>query len=231
MMALGAVASSLGCGKEAPSKSDVGQVNLALALPDGTSIPSIAWVLHTSGGAVIEMGTLNTTDPNVRASLATDIPVGMGDTVTMSGTTTAGAMCTGTSSPFNVVAGTTVMVAVNIICGSVTPDGGTGTVIVSSTVVAGDSCPILTSSLVSPLQTAIADPIAVMAGASDSDMGDTLSFMWSATGGTFTNAALASTDYHCPMTAGMQTLTLRITDNHMPTPCTTVVMFPAVSCQ
>jgi hypothetical protein len=204
---------------------------MAISLPDGTSIQAIDWVLKSSTGATIEMGTINTTSPKVTASLATDIPAGMGDTITMSGTTTAGTMCMGTSQPFNVVAGTTAMVSVNIVCGSVATDGGTGTVVVSSTVVPGDSCPLLGSSLITPRVTAIADPIDVMASASDSDMGDVLTFAWSATAGTFTSASSASTQYHCPMTAGMQTLTLRISDDHMPTPCTTVVTFPTVDCQ
>jgi hypothetical protein len=217
-----------GC-RTAPSE-DVGETKFSIVLPDSTTIDSIDWVLHSSTGSVVEMGSIDTSDAKTTASLAAVLPTGMGDTITMTGMTSAGVACTGTSSSFDVTAGGTATVSVNIICGNFTPDAGTGMLVVSSTVVSGDSCPVLTSSLISPLVTDIADPISVMATGSDADAGDTISFAWSATGGTFTSPTSASTSYQCPSTAGMQTLTLKISDNHMPESCTTVVTFPPVSC-
>ena len=224
-----AFVASLGCRNT--GSNEVGELTFAIALPDSTEVHSVDWVLHSSGGAVIEMGSIDTTNAKVTASLAAVLPAGTGDTITMSGTSTAGVLCTGTSQAFDVLAGGTTMVSVNMICGSVTPDGGTGMVVVTSTIVAGDSCPLLTTSLIEPRVTAIASPIHLTATASDADMGDTLTFTWSATAGTFTDPSMASTDYHCPSTTGMQSLTLRIADNHMPVPCTTVVTFPAVDCE
>jgi hypothetical protein len=210
---------------------DMGQLNLSIILPDGGQIPAVDWTIHASTGAVILYGTINTSNPKALPGFVAALPAATGDTLTMSATTTTGVSCAGTSAPFDVTAGVTSNVAVNITCNSIMPDAGTGLIIAHGTVVAGDSCPNLTSSLVSPQQTGLANPIDVMATASDSDVSDTLTYAWSATAGTFTSASSASTQYHCPATAGTQTLTLTITDNHAPTPCATVVTFPAVDCQ
>jgi hypothetical protein len=226
LTALGAAA----CGETA-APEDMGQLNLSVVLPDGGEIRAVDWAIHASTGAVILQGTINTSNPKALPGFVAGLPAATGDTLTMSATTTTGVSCTGTSAPFDVVAGATANVAVNITCNSVTPDAGTGIIIAHGTVVAGDSCPTLTSSLVSPQTTAIVDPISVLATASDADGTDTLTYAWSATAGTFTSAASATTQYHCPATAGMQTLTVTITDNHAPTPCATVVTFPAVDCQ
>jgi hypothetical protein len=65
--------------------------------------------------------------------------------------------------------------------------------------------------------------------AADADMGETLTFSWTATSGSFMSASSATTHYTCGAT-GTQTLSVAITDSHTPTPCTTTVMFPPVSC-
>jgi hypothetical protein len=219
------------CDNKVTPVDNLGEVRLAVVLPSGDEIHAVDWVIHSSTGSVVIQGTINTTNAKSSPGLVAALPAGNGDTLTMSATTTEGVGCTGTSAPFNVVAGATATVNVNILCSSIVSDAGTGTIIAHGTVVAGDSCPVLTSSLISPQQTAIADPVAVTAAASDSDMGDTLTYAWTATAGTFTNASLASTQYHCSATAGMHTLTVTITDNHAPTPCATVVNFPPVDCQ
>jgi hypothetical protein len=58
----------------------------------------------------------------------------------------------------------------------------------------------------------------VSAAASDADMGDTLTYAWSPAAN-FANPAAAATSYTCTA-AGLQTLTLTVTDSHQP-PCST----------
>ena len=57
---MGALLAS-GCGKDKMTDHAVGEVHLALTLPNGTSINSVDWEVLSSSNSVVEMGTLNTT--------------------------------------------------------------------------------------------------------------------------------------------------------------------------
>ena len=219
----------MGCTVGSTSAGPTGEVQLALSLPDGTAVNSVSWKILSSSSAAIVSGTLNTSGSRTPSFIAS-LPVATGDTVNMTATTTAGVSCAGTSAPFNIVAGQSVNVPVNILCEGTVADAGIGSVVVSGTVVPGDHCPTLAAWLIAPQQTATADPIDVTVTAADADVGDTLSYAWTATAGTFTSATAATTQYTCT-TTGAQTLSVAVTDNHAPIPCTTHVTFPAVDCQ
>jgi hypothetical protein len=228
MACVSLLALCIGCSPSGNAEGPTGEVELALSLPDGTSVTSVSWKILSASNATLVSGTLNTSGSQ-RPSFIASLVAGTGDTVSMDATTSTGVSCTGKSAPFDVVAGQAVNVAVNVLCGGTSSDAGIGSVVVSGTIVAGDHCPTLTSWLVSPQAAAAPDPIDVTVGASDQDTGDTLSYAWSATAGTFTTATSATTQYHCAAT-GSQTLTVQVTDNHTPTPCTTSIAFPTVDC-
>ena len=216
-----------GCSGQATG-GPTGEVRLALSLPDGTSVTSVSWKVLSAANAVVVAGTL-ATNGSQRPSFIASLPSALGDTVNMSATTSAGVTCAGTSAAFDVIAGRAVTVAVDLACGVTTVDGGVGTVVVSGTIVPGDHCPVLTTWLISPQAAGAADPIDVTVGASDEDSGDVLSFSWTATAGTFTNAAAPTTQYHCGA-VGAQTLTVRVSDDHAPVPCASSISFPSVEC-
>jgi hypothetical protein len=221
---------SLNCAGAKVPEGDLGQMRFALVLPDGESVSSVSWKVLSATNAVVASGTLNTTGSR-EISFISSMPPGAGDTIEMTATTSTGVACVGTSSPFSVVAGQSMPVTVNLQCDVTPSDGGTsGSVVVSGAIVPGDHCPTLASYFISPQQTMGSSPIDVTVMGADSDVGDTLTYAWTASSGTFANAANATTQYTCGAT-GSQTLTVAITDNHMPTPCTTQVMFPAVDCQ
>jgi hypothetical protein len=215
----------------ATASGPTGHVNLAFVLPGGTTVSSVAWKVFSSTSAVLASGIINTTNPNSTPTVIVGLPAGTGDTVTMTTTTSNGASCSGTSAPFSVVPGQMILqVPVTLTCGTVATDGGFNSVVVSGTIVPGDNCPALVSWSLSPQSTAAnGGTIDVSGTASDSDTGDTLSYTWSATAGTFGNKNSSSTTYTCAA-AGSQTLTLSISDNHMPAPCVVNVTFPTVDC-
>jgi hypothetical protein len=204
-----------------------GEVRLALTLPDGTTVASVDWRIASAANTTLASGTLNISESQ-RPSFIASLPPGMGDTVSMTATTSAGLNCSGTS-PFDVVAGQTADVSVSLVCENIPSDGGVGSVVVSGAIVPGDHCPTLTTWLITPQAASSADPISVSVTASDADSGDTLSYAWSATSGTFVDPTSASTQYDCAAT-GPQTLTVQVSDNHMPVPCTTSISFPTVDC-
>jgi hypothetical protein len=220
----------LGCTGDKVSDRDIGEIHIALTLPDGSSITSVAWKVVSGTSTIVASGTLNTTGSRM-PSFISSLPAANGDTLNMTATTSGGVMCVGNSSPFNVVAGQSTMVNVNILCDGTVADGGTfGSVVVTGTLVPGDRCPALASWFITPQDTTGTDPIDVAVTASDPDSGDTLTYAWTATAGSFMSPTSATTQYTCAAT-GAQTLQVAITDSHAPAPCTTHVMFPSVNCQ
>ncbi len=221
-----------GCSDQRPATADsnLGEVQLALTLPGGTSITAVDWKILSPSSSVVAMGTLNTTGTR-SPSFITSLSPGTGYTVTMSATTSTNAVCAGSSSAFSVTGGQATSVGVNLLCSGSVADGGTlGSLVVTGTVVPGDHCPALAGWFITPQSATGTMPVDISVMATDADMGETLTFAWSATSGSFASAGSNTTEYTCG-TTGSQTLTVAITDSHAPAPCTTTVMFPAVTCQ
>jgi hypothetical protein len=207
-----------------------GQIVVALATPTGTNVSSFSWQVTSSTNQVLSSGTSNGVLPGVAPSVILGLPAAVGDRVSMDVTTSAGVHCTGTSDPFNVVAGQTNSVNVNVNCDTTRIDGAAGSIVVTGVLVAGDNCPSVGGWTLSPQSATASDgTIAVSVEAADADPGDTLTYAWSATAGTFTAASQATTTYTCAA-AGDQTLSVVISDNHTPSACTITATFPVVSC-
>jgi hypothetical protein len=217
-------------GQSGGSSGDEGQVILALTIPGGATISSVSWTVKSSSNQLLASGTTNTSRSGATASFAVGLAAGTGEVVTMTATTSTGDTCSGSSAPFNVVANQTSPVSVNLNCGAVATDGGLGSVVVTGTVVPGDSCPALASWTISP-ETAAANggQVDINATATDADSGDSLVYLWSAAAGSFANATATTTTYTCGA-AGSQVLHLVVSDNHTPVPCSIDVAFPPVSC-
>ncbi|HVY40667.1 MAG TPA: hypothetical protein VHM31_22165 [Polyangia bacterium] len=226
---LGALLAVSCTNEPAANDPSVGQVQLALTLPDGTSVNTVEWKVLSSSSAVVSMGTLNTSGTRT-PSFISSLPAGTGYTVSMTATTSANVTCTGTSAAFTVTAGLATPVSVNLLCSGLVADAGTlGSVVVTGSVVPGDHCPALTAWFIAPQSATGTTPIDVSVTATDADSGETLTYAWTAGSGTFASAGAATTQYTCG-TAGSQTLSVAITDSHAPAACTTTVMFPAVTC-
>jgi hypothetical protein len=207
-----------------------GQIVVALAAPAGIAVSSFSWQVTSSTNQVLASGSTSSVVSGIAPSLIIGLPAAVGDRVSMDATTGSAVHCKGTSNPFNIVAGQTNPVNVNLDCDSSRADGGTGSIVVTGVLVSGDNCPALSAWTLSP-QSAAANggKIDVAVAASDADSGDTLSYAWSATAGTFVGTSLATTQYTCAA-AGDQTLSVVISDNHMPSACSITATFPAVSC-
>ncbi len=217
-------------GQSGGSSADEGQLVLALTIPGGATISSVAWTVKSSSNQLLASGTTNTSRSGATASFAVGLAAGTGDVVTMTATTSAGETCTGSSAPFNVVANQTSPVSIRLNCQAAIPDGGLGSVVVMGTVAPGDSCPALASWTISPEAAAAnGGQVDVTATATDADSGDTLTYQWSAAEGSFANAAATATTYSCGV-AGSQVLHLVVSDGHAPIPCSIDVAFPPVSC-
>lgn len=215
-------ATALNCSK-GTSPSGQGDVKLAFSLPDGLTINTVNYQVLSSSSSTLLQGTINTSDKNATVSLDFALPASLNDTITLNATTTSGLSCTGTSTPFNIVSGSVTTVSLGLNCGGGSQSNAPGVVVVNANVVEGDNCPSITSASVAPAQTSVGGTIAVAAMGVDPDAAETVSYAW-APATNFANATVASTTFTCT-TAGAQNITLTISDNHMPTPCTAKVTF------
>ena len=204
-----------------------GQVVVALATPKGIAVSSFSWQVTSSTNQVLASGMTSSVLPGIAPSLIIGLPAAVGDRVSMDVAPGAGAHCTGTSNPFNIVAGQTNPVNVNVTCDATHADGGSGSIVVTGVLVSGDICPARSAWTLAP-QSAAANGGMIDVGvtASDADTSDTLTYAWSATGGTFAGASLATTKYTCAA-AGDQTISVVISDNHMPAACSITATFPS----
>jgi hypothetical protein len=198
-----------------------GEVQLQLSLPSGVTVNSIAWNVLSATEAVLASGTTNTSGTRATPSLSVSVPPGTGEKVSVTATTTAGASCAGTSDPFNVTRGSPVSVSLVIACTSPPPSTGLGTVVVTAVVDPNNYCPTLTSWGVSPRQGGGFD----VSVSTTSIEGDTVTYAWTATDGSFVDPAAASTQYACN-SSGLQTLSVAISGSS----CALHLSLPPVDC-
>jgi hypothetical protein len=225
------MASLLACAACSNVSRPVGNLRVGLTLPDGEIFTIVSYSVLSSSNQTMAQGTIDVTDVDATASANISIPESRGDTLVMSAQ--AGILtCSGSSAPFDVVAGQTVEVGVSLVCGTLL-SAGDGLVHVDGTVVVGDTCPLLTSWVGSPLITGdLGGTIHLTATASDADPGDTLSYEWSSTGtpiGSFEDPSAPSTIYTC-VVPGSDSLQIAVSDDHQPTPCSATKVFD-VTCQ
>ena len=77
-----------------------------------------------------------------------------------------------------------------------------------------NAVPLIDSFTASSNAIAPSHTITLAVTAHDPDAGDTLTYAWSATGGTFSSSATPGSVWTAPSTAGAQTLTIQVTDPH-----------------
>ncbi len=109
---------------------DVGTLGLALTLPGGAVLSSIAYdLVNSSGQAVTLAGAPNPGTVNVGNSASVDfqlggVPAASGDSISLTASLSGGGTCQGSASGINVTAGTTATVTVNMLCSLPGQDAG-----------------------------------------------------------------------------------------------------------
>jgi len=203
--------------------ADVGTVGLAVKLSPGVDVDKVDYKI-TGNGITPVTGSIVVSDPGASVSvLVNGLPAGLGYLVELTAVSTDGKTTCGGSGTFDVVANQTSSVTVALQCKTPKTTGG---VVVGGTF---NNCPALTSYTAAPLAVAVGGVIAVGATASDLDPMTTLTFAWTATGGSFASATSASTSYNCSA-AGSQTLTITVSDGNCTDAATIPVTCVALDC-
>ena len=226
-LALVGGAVGLNCSKDS-NPSGSGALKIAFAIPGGTTISSVHYAM-TLNGASGPSGDFNTSDVNSSPSFDIALQPSTNDTITLTATTSGGVSCTtGVSPAFSIISNQPTTVSLTLVCGSGSATSLPGTVDVRANVTSGDNCPNITQVVVAPYQTSVGGTISLTAVASDSDAVDMLSYSWSSTGGTFATPTGTSDVFTC-VTAGAQSITLAVNDNHAGGGCTASISLP-VNC-
>jgi hypothetical protein len=237
VVAVAGVLAAAGCAQQLqPPAPNEGRLTLTLSNV-GLTLGDVSWQIQTTASppVVVRSGRIAVSDPNATETLYLTLPAGTGYVAVMTADiappTGNAAYCSGTSTAFDIVAAQERSVTIQLICGSDDPPRGIGGANIPLPVVAGDNCPVLTSWMASsPLQSTAPDGlIDLSASATDADANDLLTYSWTATAGTFTSpdgsATSSTTQYRCT-TAGLQTVTVTVTDNHVPANCSVSQTLP-----
>jgi len=191
-----------GCGG---GSSPSGGLGLELVLEGGANIDQVSW--RISGGEMDPMqGIINTGAPGSTASVEIfGIPPGEDYLIELSATSgDAETTCEG-SAEFDIAVGVVTEVHVMLRCKT---ESDAGSVRVDTWI---NICAELTKVVVSPLQTSVGSQIDVFADAEDHD-GDPIAYLWTGTGGSFTDPTAKQTQYTCEQ-AGTQFITITVSDD------------------
>jgi mono/diheme cytochrome c family protein len=212
MAALAIAVSAIGClGNSA--EDNTGSVGMALQIAPGITISTVSWKISNVATGFVRTDSVNVRLSNTLQFLSGGIPVAAGYTITLTAMSVDGAFtCTG-SAGFNVASAATTPVGLTLSC-STTPPGG-GTIVVTGTT---QICANLDSIGALPLETTVNGPISLSATGSAGSI--TPTFSWTATAGTFDNAAIATPTFTCPATPG--SVTISVTASPSAATCTNV---------
>lgn len=193
----------LGCATDAQVSISDAPLVLEVGVGEESSIDEVTYVITGSDMDPID-GVIDVSAPGATASVEVfGIAPGTGYLVTMQAE--AGDFRCEGSSRFDVAAGSSSIVHVMLGCkraprlGGVRVDG------------ALNVCANLDKVIASPLQTSTGNGLALSASGTDAE-GDAIEYRWTATGGSFSDASTAVTEYRCEE-AGDQLVEVEVSDD------------------
>jgi len=203
-IAIAAAASFVACADNSSSfEDDTGSINMEVQITPGVTLSTVNWSITNSATPFTKSGSVNVRFSNTIVFQTGSIPAGPGYTIALSATSVDGSFtCTG-SAGFRVVPFVVTPVTLILNC-STTPPAQGGIVVVGTT----QLCANLDSIAAAPLETAVNTSVVLSATGSIGSL--TPTFAWTATAGTFDNAASATPTFTCPATPGDVTVTVSI---------------------
>ena len=216
-----AAASMFACASD-PAELETGSLDMQVQIAPGVTLASVSWSITNDNNPFTRSGTVNVRSSNTISFQTGSIPAGVGYSIALNATSVDGAFTCSGSAGFHVQP--LIVSPVNIILScSTTPPGQGGIVVVGTTQI----CANLDSLSASPLETAVNTPIQLSATGSAGSV--TPTFTWSATAGTFDNAAIANPVFTCPATPGDVTITATISPS-APSCATVTTQTVVVTC-
>jgi len=209
--------SSFSCSESAKPGSSAtddasGSVGLALQIPGGQTLNTISYQI-SGPNAFSKAGSIDVSRSTTISAVISPLPAGTGFTITLTGTTTDGALTCSGSGMFDVVAHATSTVTVHLDCHV---GAATGSVLVNGTL---NVCPVADGISASPAEVAVGGSVSLAAMAHDADAGPAaLAYQWSAPSGMFSSTTVPNPTFTCTA-GGAVTLSLTISDGDPAASC------------
>jgi hypothetical protein len=206
-------AAGAGCSSGTPSgvpgtsnagDEQTGTIHLNLEVAPGVTISTLHWTITNSTVGFSQSGNVNEQFANVIDFQIGSLPAGSGYTIALSAASTDGSLSCAGSATFIVTAGSTTPVSVVLFC-SGTADSGNVAITATTQI-----CPSVAGISVLPLETTLNEPVSLSASVAGTAAP---TFAWTASAGTFDNAASATPVFTCPGTPGPVTITLTVGPN------------------
>ena len=204
---VGAAASFVSCSRDSDGdhQNDTGMVTVALVIPSGAAINSVAFTI-TGPGSFSRTGTIDVSHSSTISASVGSIPAGGPYTVNLTATATDGQTTCGGMQTFNIAAGMTTPVTVHVLCHE---PARTGSVLVTGGV---NVCPVIDGISSSPSEVVVGSSIALAAAAHDADSAPAaLTYAWTAPSGSFASAVGQTTSFTCTQ-AGTVSISLTVSD-------------------
>lgn len=210
-----ALVAGVSCSNTGPSAGQVGTVGFQLQVAPGVVINAVAWAITNTTTGFTRSGITSVQSSNT-ISFEIALPVGDGYAIALNAASVDGSLTCAGSTSFAVTAGAATDVPVTLVCTSAPL--AIGSILVDGTT---KVCGSITAVSAAPLETTVNTPIALSATATGaSPAGASPTFAWTATAGTFDDAASAAPSFTCPATAG--TVTITVTTGAANPACTAV---------
>ena len=182
----------------------VGMVRLALTVAPGVTLNDATYTITAPGFS--RAGSLDVGDSATLSGTIGGLPAGDGYAIAVAATLSDGTTTCAGSAPFDVSAGALTPVSLHLLCHEPARTGG---IQVGGTV---NICPLVDALSASPGEVKVGGAIALIGTAHDTDGAPApLRFLWTATGGTFSDPTAASSRFTCAI-AGDTTITLTVSD-------------------
>jgi hypothetical protein len=223
IMALGlsGITTLVGCGADGDkpqssssvNEGSVNSINLGLSLADGASISTATYTI-TGPNGFSKSGSIDVHASSKIAGQIGGLPAGSGFSITLSASSTDGGDSCGGSATFSVQAGKVTTVTVPVTCHQA---ARTGSVLVTGAI---NVCPTIDGIDANPSEVQAGGSVALSVSAHDSDAAPSaLSYAWTASSGTLSNATLKNPTFTCGSTPGTATLTLTVSDGDADPTC------------
>jgi hypothetical protein len=216
-LAFGSTATLNGCsgngssGGASEDSARAGEIGLDLSVA-GTTLNSASYVI-TGPAAFVKSGTLNLSSSTALSAVIGGIPVGTGYAINITATASDGVTACAGSASFNVTAHATTPVTVNLTCHQ---PAHTGSVLLNGTL---NVCPVSDGISSNPSEVLVGSTLALSVLAHDADSGPAaLAYHWSASSGTFSDAASATPTFKC-VAPGAVTLSVSVSDGDPAASC------------
>lgn len=223
-LVLAAAVALVGCGEGQSGGGDplrvsgvgTAEVGIPLEISEITSVVATVSAVDIPAPIVANLAIVG----NIATGLVAGIPAGIDRTFSVSAFVDAVLVCTG-SEVVEIIADARVTVSVTLDC-SVPPDAAG-----EAEVVAGFNFPPeIASVTATPSSAEVGGTVQLEVTATDPD-GDTLTYSWTATGGTFDDPTLPNPVWTAPATAGDYDITISVSDGATPVALTITITVTA----